>query len=154
MFIMLKSMKPIVNRYARSKYEFLRSWEAGIQLSGAEVKAVKAGQMQMKSAYVRVDNGELWLENAHISPYQAANQDGYNPERPRKLLMKRQEIDHLLGKTHAEGLTIVPEKVYSKAGLIKVKIALARGLKKYDKRDKLKKRDIDRNIKRELRGKY
>lgn len=146
-------MESIINKYARSKYEFLESWEAGLILSGAEVKSVKKGAMHLKSAYISEEDGELWLKNAHISPYQMSNQQGYDPERPRKLLLKRREIDSMKGKIHEEGLTLIPEKVYSKRGLLKVKVTLARGLKKHDKREKLKKRDVDRNIARELRQK-
>lgn len=144
-------MKSIINRYARSKYEFLSTWDAGLVLTGAEAKSVKKGAMNLKAAYIGVENGELWLKNAHISPYQQNNQPHYDPERPRKILMHRREIDSLIGKTQTEGLTLVPEKVYSKHGLLKVTVALARGLKKHDKRAKIKKRDTDRDIQRELR---
>lgn len=146
-------MKPIVNREARSKYEFLDSWDAGLVLSGAEVKAAKAGRMNLKGAYVTHENDELWLKKAHISAWQNENQPGYEPERPRKILLKRQEIDSIMGKLKEKGLTIVPEKVYSKSGLLKVKVSLARGLKKHDKREKIKKRDLDRQAARTMRSK-
>ncbi|MFH1426449.1 MAG: SsrA-binding protein SmpB [Candidatus Kerfeldbacteria bacterium] len=144
-------MKSIVNREARSKYEFLDSWDAGLILSGAEVKAAKQGKINLKGAYVTIENNECWLKNAHISAYQQINQPGYDPEQPRKLLLKRSEIDTILGKTKEKGLTIVPEKVYSKSGLLKVKVSLARGLKKHDKRERIKKRDLDRQAARTLR---
>lgn len=144
-------MKPIVNRHARSSYEFLDHYEAGLVLTGAEVKAAKKGHVSLKGAYVTHENSELWLKNAHISPYQRANQPGYEPERPRKLLMRRKEIDSLMGKLSQEGLTMIPEKVYSKSGLIKVELVLARGLKKHDKRERIKKRDVSRDIARALR---
>lgn len=144
-------MQSIVNREARHNYEFLKSWDAGIVLHGGEVKSVKAGQMQLKGAYVSIENGQLWLVKAHISAYQRSNQPNYDPERPRKLLLTKQEIATIHGKLNDKGLTIVPEKVYSKAGFIKVKVALARGLKKHDKRDRMKKRDADRQTDRLLK---
>lgn len=144
-------MQSIVNREARSKYEYLSSWNAGIVLHGAEVKAVKKGQLQLKGAYVSIDNGELWLKNAHISPYQRANQPDYDPERPRKLLLTKKEIANISGKLNDKGLTLIPEKVYSKAGFIKVQVALARGLKKHDKRSRIKQRDLDRQTNRLLK---
>lgn len=144
-------MQPIVNREARSKYEFLDDWDAGLVLTGGEVKAAKKGHMNLKGAYVSFENGELWLKNAHISAYQQANQVDYEPERQRKLLLKRREIDSIMGKLNEKGLTLVPEKVYSKSGLLKVHVVLARGLKKHDKREKMKKRDIDRDLARSLK---
>ncbi len=144
-------MKPIVNRHARSSYEFLNHYEAGLVLAGAEVKAVKKGSISLSSAYVTHENGELWLKNMHISPYQRANQPGYDPERPRKILMRRKEIDTIMGKLKQEGLTMIPEKVYSKSGLIKVELVVARGLKKHDKRERIKKRDVSRSIARALK---
>lgn len=142
----IKSMKPVFNRQAKAKYEFLESWEAGLILSGAEVKSVKTGGMNLTGSYVSFEKGEIWLKNAHISAYQQRNQNDYDPTRTRKLLLTRQERQTLIGKLQQKGLTIIPEKVYSKVGLIKVTISLVRGLKKYDKRQKIKKRDIDRNI--------
>ncbi len=144
-------MEPIVNRYARSQYQFLDTWDAGIVLSGAEAKSVKKGSVNLKGAYVGFENGELWLKNAHISPYQQNNQRGYSPTRPRKLLLKKKEIVYLATKTQEKGLTVIPEKVYSKHGLIKVSIALAQGLQRHDKRAKIKKRDTDRSIQRALK---
>lgn len=144
-------MESIVNRYARSQYEFLDSWDAGLVLTGAEVKSIKLGQMNLKGAYVGYENGELWLKNAHVTAYQQMNQPDYEPEQPRKLLLTRKEIDSIMGKLQTEGLTLVPEKVYSKSGLLKLKVSLARGLKKHDKREKLKKKDTDRKIRRALK---
>lgn len=144
-------MKPVYNRYAKSQYQFLESWEAGLVLSGAEVKAVKKGMMNLKSSYVGFENGELWLKEAHISPYQIKNQSGYDPDHPRKVLLRKQEIASIQGKLNDGGLTIVPEKVYSKRGLVKVQLSLVRGLKKHDKRQKIKERDVNRSIARALR---
>lgn len=146
-------MKSIVNREARSKYEYLDSWEGGLLLTGAEVKSIKGGGLNLKGAYVLHENGELWLKNAHVSAYQVHNQEDYDPERSRKVLLKRKEIDSIMGKLNESGLTLVPEKVYSKSGLVKIRIALAKGLKAADKRQKIKKRDTDRKIARALRQK-
>lgn len=145
------SMESVINKEARSRYEFLEEWDAGIVLSGAEVKSVKLGRMNLKGAYVTIENGELYLQNAHISAYQIKNQPGYLPEHPRKLLLRREEIDRITGKLNEKGLTIVPKKVYSKAGIIKVQVALSRGLKAHDKREKIKKRDTDRSLARMMK---
>lgn len=144
-------MEPITNRYARSQYNFLDTWDVGIVLTGAEVKAVKKGSVNLKGAYVGFENGELWLKNAHISPYQQNNQPHYNPTRPRKLLMRQRELTLLDTKSHEKGLTLIPEKVYSKSGLIKVTVALAQGLKTHDKRAKIKKRETDRAMARAIK---
>jgi SsrA-binding protein len=144
-------MEPITNRYARSQYHFLDTWDAGIILTGAETKSVKKGMLNLKGAYVSFENGELWLKNAHISPYQMNNQKGYSPTRDRKLLLKKHELTVMDSKSHEKGLTLIPEKVYSKHGLIKVSVALAQGLKQHDKRAKIKKRDNDRDIARALK---
>ena len=121
-------------------------------MSGDEAKSIKAGGMNLKGAYVSTENGELWLQNAHVSPYQRMNlARGHDPERPRKLLLHRHQIDTIFGKLHEKGLTLIPEKVYSSAGLVKVQITLAKGLKKADKREKLKRRDLDRDSARLLR---
>ncbi len=147
-------MKAITNREARSKYEFLQSWEAGLVLKGYEVKAVKAGRLNLKGSYIGEENGELWLKNTHISPYQRLNMPkGYEAERPRKLLLHRQQIEAILKKSSQKGLTLIPEKVYSSAGLVKVRVTLARGLKQADRRDKIKKRELDRQSARLLRNK-
>lgn len=147
-------MKPIYNREARSKYEFLDSWEGGLVLTGAEVKSIKKGAMNLRGAYVSIENGELWLKNAHISPWQQMNQANYDPDQKRKILLRRSEIDSMLGKVQSEGLTLIPEKVYSNAGLLKIRVSLARGLKKHDKRERIKKRETDRKIQRALKQKF
>lgn len=147
-------MESLVNREARSKYEFLEQWDAGMLLSGAEVKSIKKGLMQLKGSYVSIDNGEIWLKNAYIAPYQKKNQSGYDPEHPRKLLLRKKEIIIIQGKLEQKGLTLVPIKVYSKTGLIKITIALSRGLKKHDKRERIKKRDIDRDMRQKMKEYY
>lgn len=146
-------MQSVINKEARSKYEFLETWDAGLVLTGAEVKSVKNGRMNLKGSYISEEKGELWLKKAHISAYQLPNQPDYEPERSRKLLLQRKEIDSILGKLKQNGLTLIPKKVYSKSGLIKVEVALARGLKKHDKRARLKERDVNRSIRRALRQK-
>lgn len=144
-------MEPIVNKQARANYEFLESWEAGLLLTGGETKAAKKGQVNLTGSYVGFENGELWLKHAHISAYQKKNQPGYEENRDRKLLLHRKEIDSITGKLLTKGLTLIPEKVYSSHGILKIRIALARGLQKHDKRAKIKKRETDRSISRLLK---
>lgn len=139
------------NKHAKFNYEIIEEYEAGLVLSGAEVKSVKLKKMSLKGAYIAYDKGELWLKNCLISPYQQNNQRDYDPYKIRKILMKRQEIDSLMGKSKSQGLTLLPINVYTKKALIKVKIGLARGKKKHDKRQTIKKRDADRKIKRALK---
>lgn len=141
------------NKKARFNYEILEEFEAGILLSGPEVKSVRAGQISLKEAFATVKQGELFLTNAHISPYKPAGKIDYNPTRSRKLLLKKSEITKLIGKSQAEGYTLIPLKIYAKNGFIKVEIGLGKGKKKYDKRDTIKKRDIERDVKRELKSK-
>lgn len=137
------------NKEAFFNYEIIEGYEAGIVLSGPEVKSVKDGRLSLKGSYVSIDQaGEAWLANAHIAPYLPAkgNQENYEPTRRRKLLLKKKEIDSLLGKSKQKGLTIIPLTVYAKKGLIKVEIALARGKSKIDKRETIKKREAQREI--------
>lgn len=141
------------NKEARFHYDFQEHYEAGIALIGAEVKSCKNKRLNLKGSYVSYDKGQLWLKQMQISPYQPKNQLNYDPKRERLLLMQRKEIDSLMGKLKAEGLTLIPEKVYTKGGLIKVSLALARGRKAHDKRALLKKRDVTRDIQRALRQK-
>ena len=141
------------NKHGLFNYEIIEKNEGGLMLSGAEVKAVKQGMVNLKGAYISYEKDELWLKNTHISAYQQRNQPGYDPERPRKVLMKRQEIDSLMGKGARQGLTILPISLYTKGGLIKNQIGLARGKKAKDKRDIIKKRDVNRKIGRALRNK-
>ena len=123
------------NRRARRLFELLEKFEAGMVLRGAEVKSCRAGRIQLSDAYAVVKNGELWLHNAHISPYTHATIGNSEPVRPRKLLMHRKEIDRIEGKTRQKGLTLVPTRVYPSKGRIKCEIALARGKRAHDKRD-------------------
>jgi SsrA-binding protein len=141
-----------VNRKARSDYDILESMEAGMSLTGTEVKSLREGRMNLKDSYAKVQEGEVFLVNAHISPYSHGNIQNHEPLRERKLLLHRQEIKRLTGKTEGKGLTLVPLKVYFVRGKAKVELGLAKGRRQYDKRDAIKKRDTEREIKRELKG--
>ena len=138
------------NRQARFRYNLLETWECGIALQGSEVKSLRAGNVQLKDGYAAVRDGEVWLHNVHIAPYPAAARDNHEPERPRKLLMHRREIERLIGSTHERGLTLVPTRVYFAGPNAKVEIALARGKDLYDKRRDIKERDQRREIERAL----
>ncbi|MDE2400003.1 MAG: SsrA-binding protein SmpB [Patescibacteria group bacterium] len=141
------------NRKARFNYEILEKYESGIELLGTEVKSVRSGQMSLDGSFVIVRGGEVFLINANIPPYQIKNAPkDYDPLRNRKLLLTKKEIKELTG-SEKTNLTIVPLSVYNKARKIKVSIALVKGKKKFDKRETLKKRDTDREIRREYRGK-
>ncbi|MEN8239428.1 MAG: SsrA-binding protein SmpB, partial [Actinomycetota bacterium] len=115
------------NRKARFNYEILDTFEAGIVLVGSEVKSLRAGSVQLKDSYASIREGEVWLENTHIAPYSFAEHGGHDPERPRKLLLHRREIDRLFGRIREEGLTLVPLQVYFTEGKAKVELGLARG---------------------------
>ncbi len=136
------------NRKARHDYDVVDRWECGIVLVGSEVKSLRDGQVQIKDAYAEVRNGELWLENLHISPYQFARAGGHDPERRRKLLAHRREIARMAAQVAEQGLTLIPMQIYFAKGLAKVEIALARGRRSYDKRQAIRKREQDREIAR------
>jgi SsrA-binding protein len=129
------------NRHAAHNYHLLDRFEAGLVLTGTEVKAARAGKVQLKDAYGEIDKGEAWLVNAHISPYTHGNIYNHDPLRRRKLLLHRQEIQKLIGKTRERGLTLVPTKIYLKKGRIKCELALAKGKKLYDKREAERQRE-------------
>lgn len=137
------------NRKARFDYEILETFEAGLVLSGAEVKSARGGRMNLTGSYVNFIGGELHLIGANIAPYQPKNQPpDYDPSQSRKLLLKKSELDYLAGKTQQKGLTLVPIKVYNKGRRIKLELALARGKKEYEKREKIAKREAAREIER------
>jgi len=142
------------NRQASFRYNLLDRWEAGIQLQGSEVKSIRDGGVQLKDAYAELRDGEVWLQNMHIAPYKPAAQDNHEPERPRKLLLHKREIERLIGKTAEKGLTLVPTRVYFKGARAKVEIALARGKDVRDKRRSLKEREQKREIDRALSERY
>ncbi len=132
------------NRRARHEYTILDTFEAGLQLKGTEVKAARNGKVQLRDSFVEVRNGEAWLVGAHIGPYTHGNRENHEPERPRKLLLQRRELDKILGRTQLKGLTAIPLKVYLKGNWIKVEIALAQGKKLHDKRQAEKEKELDR----------
>ena len=138
------------NRQASYRYHLLDRWECGIQLQGSEVKSIREGKVQLKDAYASLREGEVWLHNMHIAPYLPAARENHEPERPRKLLMHRKEIERLIGKTHEKGLTLVPTRLYFKGPRAKVELALARGKEQHDKRRDLKAREQRREIDRAL----
>jgi SsrA-binding protein len=138
------------NRRASHRYEFLEKFEAGIELLGTEVKSLRAGKVQLSDAYAVVEDGEVWLRNMHIAPYPPAR-DNHEPERPRKLLLHRYEIERLIGRTQQKGLTLVPTRVYFKGPRAKVELALARGKEGRDRRREIRDRDVRREIERETR---
>ena len=140
------------NRKARFDYEILETFEAGLVLSGPEVKSIKNGRMNLAGCYINIHDGELYLIGASIAPYQPKNQPAdYDPARSRKLLLHKKEIMSLLGKIQQKGLTLVPLKVYNKGRRIKLEFAIVRGKKKYDKRAVISKRESERSISRSLR---
>jgi SsrA-binding protein len=140
-----------VNRQARYRYNLLDKWEAGLVLTGTEVKSLRGGNVQLKDGYATVRDGEVWLHNVHIPPYAPATRENHEPERARKLLLHRREIERLVGKTKERGLTLVPTRLYFKGPHAKVEIALARGKDVGDKRQTLKEREMRREMERAIR---
>jgi SsrA-binding protein len=139
------------NRQAAYRFNLLDRQEAGIVLTGTEVKSLREGRAQLKDGYASIDAGEVWLHNVHIPPYKPAARDNHPPERPRKLLLHRREIDRLAGRVNERGLTLVPTRVYFRDGRAKVELALARGKDRFDKRAAIRDRDMRRDVQRALR---
>ena len=141
------------NRQAGFRYNLLERFEAGIALTGTEVKSLREGGVQLKDAYAAIRDGEVWLLGMYVAPYGPAARDNHDPERPRKLLLHRSEIDRLIGRTRERGLTLVPTRVYfsGPGSRAKVEIALARGKDVYDKRESIRRRETAREVQRELR---
>ena len=139
------------NRQASHRYHLLERWECGLVLQGTEVKALRDGKAQIKDGYASVRDGEVWLHNVHIPPYGPASRENHEPERPRKLLMHKREIDRLIGKTREKGLTLVPTRIYFSGGRAKAEIALARGKDVGDKRQAIKEREMKREMERSFR---
>lgn len=139
------------NRKARHEYFLLETLEAGIELKGSEIKSIRAGQISLAEAFVRLDGQEAWLMEAHVAPYEQANRYNHEPRRPRRLLLHSSEIRRLWNMVRQRGVTIVPTRVYLKHGRAKVEIAVAKGKKLYDKRAEIAKRDIEREIERQMR---
>ncbi len=140
------------NRRARHDYEILEKMEAGIVLKGTEVKSIRGGKVQLKDSYVEIRDGDAYLVGAHISPYSHGNIQNHDPERPRRLLLNRREIDRIFGKTTIQGLTCVPLSVYLSGNLVKLEVAIARGKKLYDKRQAEKKKQMAAEAEEAIRG--
>jgi SsrA-binding protein len=142
------------NRQASYRYHLLEKYECGLVLTGTEVKSLREGKAQLKDSYAVIRDGEVWLIGLYIPPYAPAARDNHEPERPRKLLLHRSEIDRLVGRTRERGLTLVPTRIYfagSSRSRAKVEVALARGKDVYDKRESIRKREMARDVQRELR---
>jgi SsrA-binding protein len=140
------------NRQARYLFEILETYEAGIELVGTEVKSIRAGKVNLRDGYAFIRNGEAWLTNVHISPYEAGGTHfNHEPRRTRKLLLHRQEINKLIGLTEQKGLTLVPLKMYFKSGRVKIVIGLGKGKKLHDKRESVKQRDDKRDMARAMK---
>ncbi len=139
------------NRQASYRFELLERVECGIALQGSEVKSLREGRATLKDAYAVVREGEIWLENLHIAPYAPASRENHDPERPRKLLLHRREIERLGERAAERGLTLVPTRLYFKGPRAKVEIALGRGKDRFDKRESIRKREMDREMARAVR---
>lgn len=144
----------LTNRRAFHDYEILEKLEAGLVLHGTEVKSIRQGKASFKDCYAKVFDGELWIVNMHITPYDHGGYSNHDPVRRRKLLLHKREIKRLIGKIEEKGLTLVPLQLYFKGGHVKVELGLARGKKLYDKRKDIAKRDVGRDAQRELKNKY
>jgi SsrA-binding protein len=139
------------NRYASHRYHLLERLECGMVLEGTEVKALRASGAQLKDGYAAIREGELWLNSVYIPPYGPAARENHDPERPRKLLLHRRELDRIAGRAQERGLTLVPTRIYFSDGYAKIEIALARGKDLYDKRQAIRERETRRDIERGLR---
>jgi SsrA-binding protein len=139
------------NRKARFEYFLLEEFEAGLSLQGSEIKSIRAGQISLAEAYIRIDGKNAWLVEAHVAPYEQANRNNHDPKRPRRLLLHKKEIKKLWEAIRQKGVTIIPTRVYLKGGRAKLEIAIARGKKLYDKRAAIAKRETDREIERQIR---
>ena len=142
-----------LNRKAYHDYSIQESVEAGIALTGTEIKSIRDGKVNIRDAYARPENGELWLVNAHIAAYEAASRFGHEPNRPRKLLLHRRQIDELTAMVSQKGLTLVPLKLYIKKGTAKLELGVGRGKKLHDKRETIARRDTEREIERAMKRK-
>ncbi len=142
-----------VNKKARFDYDILDTFEGGLVLTGPEVKSAKGGQVQLKGAFLHIKGGELWLKNAFIAKYKPAAgvQEDYEAQQERKVLVHRRELKRLIGKKQAEGLTLVPLSLYTKGRIVKLEFAIARGKKKYEKRETIKKRDVKKHLQTKMK---
>jgi SsrA-binding protein len=145
-------MKSIKNRKAQHEYFITQSFEAGISLTGTEIKSIRAGMINFKDSFAKINNGECWLMNFHISPWEKASYFNHDAERPRRLLLHRHEIRRLKAKVDEQGMTLIPLEIYiNDAGRCKLKLALAKGKRSFDKRDTLQKKDLEREREREAK---
>jgi len=152
---MADSFKNVVmNRKARHEYEIIDTYEAGIELKGTEVKSIRQGRMNINDSYCYIESGEIFLENAHVSPYEQGNIFNVDPLRKRRLLMHKREILRLFSQVKEKGFSLIPLRIYLKNSNIKVEVALCRGKKLYDKREASAKRDAQRQMDRALKGSY
>ncbi|HEY7620930.1 MAG TPA: SsrA-binding protein SmpB [Solirubrobacteraceae bacterium] len=142
------------NRQASYRFDLLDRIECGVVLAGTEVKSLRNGTAQIKDGYASIRDGELWLYNVHIPPYGPASRENHDPDRPRKLLAHRREIERLVGKTQERGLTLVPTRIYFSGPRAKVEIALARGKDRFDKRESIKAREQRRDVERAMQERY
>jgi len=140
------------NRQARYNYHILESFEAGIALKGTEVKSLREAKASLGEGFARIDNGEIWLHSLHITPYSKSSDHQYNPVRVRKLLLHKAEIKRLLSKTAEKGLTLVPVRLYFKRGKVKIELGLAKGKKLFDKREDIKRRTQEREVREQIKG--
>lgn len=140
------------NRKAYHDYFVEEKLEAGIILTGTEIKSIRNGRVNLKDSYARIENGEVWLHQMHISPYEQGNRFNHDPLRKRKLLLNRSEIIKLVGKIQLQGLTLVPTKIYLRRGMAKIELGVGKGKKNYDKRQDIAERDAKREIERHFRG--
>ncbi len=140
-----------VNRKAYHDYHIVESYEAGMALKGSEIKSIRMGRVNIRDAYAKVEKGELWLHNSHISAYQAGGFDTHEPDRKRKLLMHRNQIAMLDEKAGQKGLTVIPLRLYIKGGIAKLELGLGRGKKMYDKRDAIARRETEREVERAMK---
>lgn len=141
----------VTNRHARRDYEIIDTLEAGLVLTGTEVKSIRAGQANLKDSFCTVDDGEVYMVNAHVSPYSHGNMNNHDPRRKRKLLLHGREIARIRKATEQKGFTMVPLKLYLRRGLIKAQIGVARGKRQYDKRSDIAARDVRRNLDRVMK---
>ena len=141
-----------VNKRAKFDYDLQETFEAGLVLTGSEVKSAKAGHVQLKGAFLDIKRGELWLKSAHISKYGPAGiNEEYDPTQDRKVLVHKRQLKRLIGKKQAEGLTLVPVRLYRKGSLVKLEFAIGRGKRKHEKRETIKKREVDRQIRQQMK---
>lgn len=144
----------VISKNKRARFDFFidETYEAGIVLAGTEVKALRQGKLSLKDSYAKIKNEEIYLINAHISPYTHGNRFNHDPDRPRKLLMHKREIKRLYGKSREKGFSLIPTRMYFKDGRVKVEIGLGKGKRAYDKRELLKQKTTEREVERSYRG--